>query len=385
MEDYLRNTKSKRELYDITGIQLMNFNSIFQFHAMRRERDSALQNAQKILFMPDALSWMLTGNDVCEYTVASTSELLDPRTGKLDEGLLETVGLSQTHFGKMVKPGTLVGTLTEELQEMTGLGAVPVYAVAGHDTASAVAAVPARDENFAYLSSGTWSLMGIETQNAVINERSYELNFTNEGGIEGTTRFLKNICGMWLLERCRKEWGDSVPQDYATLFGEAMKTDAFRSVINPDDEMFANPANMQNAIQEYCRQTEQKVPETYAEIIRCIFDSLALRYKEVFLWLKEFAAFDINTLHIIGGGSKNDYLNQFTANATGLCVLAGPQEGTALGNIMVQAKAVGMVNDIWEMRHIIANSVSLKQYRPQDTELWDKAFETYLDIKKKKR
>lgn len=385
MEDYLRNTKSKRELYDITGIQLMNFNSIFQFHAMRRERDSALQNAQKILFMPDALSWMLTGNDVCEYTVASTSELLDPRTGKLDEGLLETVGLSQTHFGKMVKPGTLVGTLTEELQEMTGLGAVPVYAVAGHDTASAVAAVPARDENFAYLSSGTWSLMGIETQNAVINERSYELNFTNEGGIEGTTRFLKNICGMWLLERCRKEWGDSVPQDYATLFGEAMKTDAFRSVINPDDEMFANPANMQNAIQEYCRQTEQKVPETYAEIIRCIFDSLALRYKEVFQWLKEFAAFDINTLHIIGGGSKNDYLNQFTANATGLCVLAGPQEGTALGNIMVQAKAVGMVNDIWEMRHIIANSVSLKQYRPQDTELWDKAFETYLDIKKKKR
>ena len=384
MEDYLRNTKSKRELYDITGIQLMNFNSIFQFHAMRRERDSALQNAQKILFMPDALSWMLTGNDVCEYTVASTSELLDPRTGKLDEGLLETVGLSQTHFGKMVKPGTLVGTLTEELQEMTGLGAVPVYAVAGHDTASAVAAVPARDENFAYLSSGTWSLMGIETQNAVINERSYELNFTNEGGIEGTTRFLKNICGMWLLERCRKEWGDSVPQDYATLFGEAMKTDAFRSVINPDDEMFANPANMQNAIQEYCRQTGQKVPETYAEIIRCIFDSLALRYKEVFLWLKEFAAFDINTLHIIGGGSKNDYLNQFTANATGLCVLAGPQEGTALGNIMVQAKAVGMVNDIWEMRHIIANSVSLKQYRPQDTELWDKAFETYLDIKKKK-
>ena len=363
----------------------MNFNSIFQFHAMRRERDSALKNAQKILFMPDALSWMLTGNDVCEYTVASTSELLDPRTGKLDEGLLETVGLSQTHFGKMVKPGTLVGTLTEELQEMTGLGAVPVYAVAGHDTASAVAAVPARDENFAYLSSGTWSLMGIETQNAVINERSYELNFTNEGGIEGTTRFLKNICGMWLLERCRKEWGDSVPQDYATLFGEAMKTDAFRSVINPDDEMFANPANMQNAIQEYCRQTGQKVPETYAEIIRCIFDSLALRYKEVFLWLKEFAAFDINTLHIIGGGSKNDYLNQFTANATGLCVLAGPQEGTALGNIMVQAKAVGMVNDIWEMRHIIANSVSLKQYRPQDTELWDKAFETYFDIKKKKR
>ena len=384
MDDYLRNKKSKRELYDITGIQLMNFNSIFQFYAMRREQDSALQNAHKILFIPDALSWMLTGNEVCEYTIASTSELLDPRTGKLDEELLATVGLSRARFGKMVNPGTLVGTLTEELQEMTGLGAVPVYAVAGHDTGSAVAAVPASDANFAYLSSGTWSLMGIETQNAIINERSYELNFTNEGGIEGTTRFLKNICGMWLLERCRKEWGDTVPQDYATLFGDAMQVEAFRSVINPDDEMFANPANMQTAIQDYCRQTGQTVPETYAEIIRCIFDSLALRYKEVFMWLKEFADFDINTLHIIGGGSKNDYLNQFTANATGVRVLAGPQEGTALGNIMVQAKAVGMVQDIWEMRGIIANSLCLKEYLPEDTALWDKAFERYIDIKTRK-
>lgn len=381
MDDYLQNVKTKKELYDITGIQLMNFNTVFQLYAMQKADNVAMQNAEKILFMPDVLSWMLTGEQVCEYTIASTGELLDPRTGDLDESLLASVGLERSKFGRMVQPGTLIGTLTPEVQEMTGLGAVPVYAVAGHDTASAVAAVPARDEHFAYLSSGTWSLMGIETKEAVINDRSYELNFTNEGGIEGTTRFLKNICGMWLLERCRKEWGDTVPQDYGTLFGDAMKATAFQSIINPDDKAFANPANMEQAIRDYCQATGQHVPEGYAEVIRCIFDSLALRYREVFLWLKDFADFDINVLHIIGGGSKNDYLNQFTSNATGVRVLAGPQEGTALGNVMVQAKASGMVSDIWDMRSIISDSLELKEFMPQDAEQWAAAYEKYLKVK----
>lgn len=381
MERYLEGVKSKKELYDITGIQLMNFNTVFQLYAMKEADNVALQNAEKILFMPDALSWMLTGNAVCEYTIASTGELLDPRTGDLDESLLTSVGVSRDKFGKMVQPGTLIGTLTPEVQEMTGLGAVPVYAVAGHDTASAVAAVPAKDKHFAYLSSGTWSLMGIETKHAIINERSYELNFTNEGGIEGTTRFLKNICGMWLLERCRKEWGDTVPQDYGTLFGDAMKATAFQSIINPDDKQFANPPKMEQAIKDYCAETGQHVPEGYAEIIRCIFDSLALRYREVFTWLKEFSDCDINVLHIIGGGSRNAYLNQFTSSATNTRVLAGPQEGTALGNIMVQAKAVGMVKDIWEMRQIIANSLDLVEFLPQDTDAWAEAYEKYIAIK----
>lgn len=382
MEDYLQNVKSKKELYDITGIQLMNFNTVFQLYAMKEADNVAMQNADKILFMPDALSWMLTGKAVCEYTIASTGELLDPRTGDLDESLLESVGVSRDKFGEMVQPGTVIGTLTPEVQKMTGLGAVPVYAVAGHDTASAVAAVPARDENFAYLSSGTWSLMGIETKDAVINDRSYELNFTNEGGIEGTTRFLKNICGMWLLERCRKEWGDTVPQDYGTLFGDAMKAKRFQSIIDPDNQMFANPANMEQAIKDYCRQTGQHEPEGYAEIIRCIFDSLALRYREVFTWLKEFSDHDINVLHIIGGGSRNAYLNQFTSSATNTRVLAGPQEGTALGNIMVQAKAVGLVKDVWEMRNIIANSLDLVEFLPQDADAWAEAYEKYLSIKR---
>lgn len=381
MEEYLEKVASKKDVYHVTGIQFMNFNSLFQLYAMKEAGNSALKNAKKILFVPDALSWMLTGEAVCEYTIASTSQMLDPRTKDLDKALLASVGLSRDKFGRMVNPGTQIGVLTEEVQRMTGLGAVPVIAVAGHDTGSAVAAVPARNEQFAYLSSGTWSLMGIETKDAIINERSYELNFTNEGGIEGTTRFLKNICGMWLYERCRKEWPEEVRRlSHPELQGSAMQVETFRSIINPDDALFANPSSMIEAIQTYCRNTHQTVPETPAEICRCIFDSLALRYRQVFGWLKEFASFPLNVLHIIGGGSLNKYLNQFTANSLGVEVLAGPQEGTAIGNIMMQAKASGEVKDIWEMRQIIANSLDLKQFHPQDKELWDEGYQKYLAV-----
>ena len=381
MDDYLQHIISRKEVYDITGIQLMNFNSIFQLYAMRQERNAALKYAKKILFVPDALSWMLTGNEVCEYTIASTSQLLDPRTKQLDERLLGSIGLTRSAFGEIVFPGTRIGILSEEVQKMTGLGAIPVIAVAGHDTGSAVAAVPAKNEQFAYLSSGTWSLMGIETKDAIINDLSYERNFTNEGGIEGTTRFLKNICGMWLYERCRKEWPEEVRQlSHPELQGSAMQVEAFRSLINPDDALFANPDSMIGAIQQYCRQTKQPVPETPAEICRCIFDSLALRYKQVFQWMQEFAPFKLEVLHIIGGGSLNKYLNQFTANATGTTVLAGPQEGTAIGNIMIQAKAANLVNDIWEMRQIIANSLELVKYEPTDQTIWNQAFQRFQRI-----
>ena len=381
MDDYLEHVIPKKEVYDVTGIQFMNFNSIFQLYAMKREGNSAFRAANKILFIPDALSWMLTGNEVCEYTIASTSQLLDPRTKQLDERLLASLGLNREMFGRMVQPGTVVGVLTDEVQRLTGLGPVPVIAVAGHDTGSAVAAVPAKDEQFAYLSSGTWSLMGFETKEAIISDLSYERNFTNEGGIEGTTRFLKNICGMWLYERCRLEWPEEVRKlSHPELQGLAMQVEAFRSLINPDDQLFAAPTSMIDAIQTYCRQTSQPVPETPAEICRCIFDSLALRYRQVFQWLQEFAPFKLETLHIIGGGSLNKYLNQFTANATGATVLAGPQECTAIGNIMLQAKACGLVSDIWQMRGIIANSVELVRYEPQDTNTWEEAYNKFLQI-----
>ncbi len=381
MEKFFENEVDKKTVYDITGIQFMNFNSIFQLYAMKLNNDSALKNAKKILFVPDALSYMLTGEAVCEYTIVSTSELLDPRTKEIDPTLLKALGLERSQFGRMITPGTQIGVLTEEVQQMTGLGAIPVIAVAGHDTGSAVAAVPAKDEKFAYLSSGTWSLMGIETKDAIINERSYDLNFTNEGGFEGTTRFLKNICGMWLYERCRKEWPEEIRKmSHPELQGSAMNVEAFRSIINPDDAMFANPSNMIQAIQTYCKQTNQPVPETPAEICRCIFDSLALRYRQVFTWLAEFASFPLDTLHIIGGGSLNKYLNQFTANSLGVTVYAGPQECTAIGNIMLQAKAMGLVKDIWEMRAIIANSIELVKYTPTDKAAWDAAYEKYLSI-----
>lgn len=256
--------------------------------------------------------------------------------------------------------------------------AVCEYTVAGHDTASAVAAVPAKDEHFAYLSSGTWSLMGIETTTPIINKESFRLNFTNEGGICGTTRFLKNICGMWIYERCRKEWdGDN---SHAFLTTEANASEPFRTLINPDDPCFADPESMTKAINDYCSRTHQPQPRSKGEYCRCIFDSLAMRYRQVFIWLLEFADFDIDTLHIIGGGSLNDTLNQATANSCGVNVLAGPQEGTALGNVMLQAKACGMVGDIYEMRRIIADSIEMNAYSPKDKDAYDKAYDKYLKI-----
>lgn len=380
MDDYFQHVINRKEVYDKTGIQFMNFNSLFQLYTMKKAGNSAFENADKILFMPDCLSYMLTGKAVTEYTIASTSQMLNPKTKDLDNDLLTSIGLERENFGKMVNPGTIIGTLTDEIQKMTGLGAIPVVAVAGHDTASAVAAVPAASKEFAYLSSGTWSLMGIETPEAIINDESYEKNFTNEGGIEGTTRFLKNICGMWLYERCRKEWTDA-PATHLEIQIESMKIPAFQSIINPDDPCFANPEDMEKTIQDYCERTGQRVPHGYAEVSRCIFDSLALRYREVFAWLKDFASFNINTLHIIGGGSKNEYLDQMTADSLNIEVLAGPQEGTALGNIMIQAKAAGVVSDIWEMRRIIADSIDLKRFSPNHTADWDEAYQKYLKIK----
>lgn len=368
----------RERVYDITGIQFMNFNSLFQLSTLRRSHCSALEAADKILFIPDALSYLLTGQMVTEYTIASTSQMLNPRTKRFEKELLDVVDVKEEQFGRFVFPGEKVGVLSEEVQRMTGLGAVPVIAVAGHDTASAVAAVPAHDENFAYLSSGTWSLMGIEVKDAIINKESYEKNFTNEGGVEGTTRFLKNICGMWLLERCRKEWEVTNNYSYAELIDAALAAPAYRSIINPDAPCFANPSSMVEAIQMYCEKTGQPKLETCGELTRCIFDSLALRYRQVFGYLQSMAPFNIDRLHVIGGGSRNNLLNQFTCNAVGVPVTAGPSEGTALGNIMLQAKAFGLVGTMQEMRDMIATSIELSEFQPADADEWAAAYEKYL-------
>lgn len=371
---------SQTELYERTGIQIMNFNSLFQFYASKKNKDSALENADKILFIPDALSYLLTGEMVTEYTIATTAHIVNAHTRKLDEKILSSVGLEESDFGRFVYPGEVIGCLTEEVQSLTGLSNVPVIAVAGHDTASAVVAIPAQSTNFAYLSSGTWSLMGIESSKPVISTESEKLNFTNEGGVNNTIRVLKNICGMWILEQCRTEW-DGV--DYSTLIDEANKAESFQCFINPDDPIFANPKNMIQAIYTYCKQSGQKIPDNRGQLVRCIFESLAMRYKEVFSFLKEVSEHPLETLHIIGGGSRNQLLNQYTANALGVEVIAGPSEATGLGNIMVQVLVNNQDETLESLRAKVYDSISLDLFKPADYELWESAYEKYLLIVEK--
>ena len=371
---------AKKELYRKTGIQIMDFNTLFQLDTQLHEKSSIYPLIDKILFTPDALSYMLTGNMVTEYTIASTSQLINPYKRDFDTEILESIGLSKDHFAPIVFSGKEIGKINNSVKKATGLQNISVVAVAGHDTASAVLAVPAENENFAYLSSGTWSLMGIESKEPVINEETYSLNITNEGGADGSIRLLKNICGMWLIEQCRKEWEKVRPVSFDEIIDAAAQTTPYTSLINPDAKCFANPDSMIDTIQEYCRDTNQYIPQTIGEISRCIYESLAFRYKQVLMNLQKLADFPIQKLHIIGGGSKNNMLNQFTANATGIPVIAGPSEATAVGNILMQAKASGIVDNKSEMRKIVRNSTSLEVFNPVDIKLWDENYQRYLGV-----
>ena len=371
----------REKVYDLTGIQVMNFNSLYQLFALKQANNALLEATSEILFMPDALSYLLTGNKVVEYTIASTSQILNPRTKQFESQLLEAAGVLPSILGEIVMPGHVIGTLRNDIADESELGKVPVIAVAGHDTASAVAAVPAENERFAYLSSGTWSLMGIEVKNAIINEETSALNFTNEGGIEGTTRFLKNITGMWLLEQCLKEWKkEGITYAYEKLVHMAESVSAFQSLIDPDHISFANPPCMTKAIIDYCEATGQTAPENHAEYVRCIFESLSLKYKFVLGKMINLAPFTIEKLHVIGGGSKNPLLNQWTANAIGIPVIAGPSEATAIGNIMIQAKAAGCVGSMQEMRQIIRESIPLDEFLPENKNEWENAYAKFLQI-----
>jgi rhamnulokinase len=303
---------------------------------------------------------------VCEYTDASTSQILDPRDKTFDEQLLDVVGLKSSVFPDVVLPGTLVGNLCDEVCRETGLPPIPVIAVAGHDTASAVAAVPSPDENFAYLSSGTWSLMGIESDDAIITDDSMRENFTNEGGIDGTTRFLKNITGMWLLEECLRSWKkEGYSYTYPQIVEMAQSAEYFTTIIAPDDKSFACPEDMPCAISEYCNEKGLKAPSTHAEYVRCIFASLASRYGEVLDVLKKMSPHPIERLHVIGGGCKNALLNQMTADVIGMPVVAGPAEATAIGNIMLQARYAGIVSSRWDMRRTIKSAIETITYNPR--------------------
>ena len=364
-EEFFR-TVPRESVYAKTGIQVMNFNSLYQLYALNREHSPALAAAEHVLFMPDALSYLLTGEQVCEYTILSTSQLMNPRTRELDGELLRAAGVDASLFARRVMPGERVGLRRDEVARRTGLGRVEVFAVAGHDTASAIAAVPAADERFAYLSSGTWSLMGIELPAPVITEESCAMNFTNEGGVDGTVRFLKNITGMWLLEQCRAVWSRQGREySYEEIVRMTEGAALSPGVIDPDAAEFAAPTDMPQAIRTWCAAHGVPVPADDAALMRLIFDSLAAKYAEVLGKLRRLAPFEIECLHVIGGGAQNDLLNRMTADAVGIPVVAGPAEATALGNIMVQARAAGVVSSLAEMRRYIGRSIETKTYQPK--------------------
>lgn len=350
------------ELYNRSGIQFMPFNTIFQLDAINRLGLVKVADVDKILFIPDALNYMLTGVAATEYSVATTGQIVDAQSKQLDEKVLSVAGIRKEQFGQFITPGTVLGELTEQNKHHTGITKAKVIAVAGHDTASAVAAVPVGPEA-AYLSCGTWSLMGIKTESPIITEQSFAENFTNEGGVDSTIRFLKNICGLWLFERCRAEFTDA-PKDVAELVALAGSVgDDFTTLINPDDPTFANPPSMIEAIDNYAERTSQRKPSTPAEYCNCIFRSLAARYREVFTLLEQFAGRRLEYLYVIGGGAQNAMLMQLTADAIGRDVVVGVAESTTMGNILMQMRALGDI-EAADMQRIIAASTNTKIYKP---------------------
>ena len=367
----------RSEIFAQTGLQFMQFNSLFQLLAHQQSSPGMLEAADCLLFMPDFLHWALCGSRVAEFTIASTSQCLNPLTRNWATGLLKKFGLPAHIFPKVVPPGTKLGVLRPRLADRTGLHKVNVVAPPTHDTASAVAGVPTANTgkaNWAYISSGTWSLMGAEVNHASLSARTQELNLTNEGGLDGTYRLLKNIMGLWLVQQCKRAFDTRGRKyEYAQLAQMAAKAPALRSIVNPDDARFLNPPDMPKAIQDFCRETKQPVPKTEGELVRCAYESLALKYREVLGWLEELTGNRMEVIHIVGGGSKSAILNQFTADACQRPVITGPVEATAMGNLLVQVRASGELSSLAEMREVIRKSSDVATCRPGKPAAWEDA------------
>ena len=371
------------EIYGVTGIQSLNLNSIYQIAADLRDHPWVVENAETMLFMPDLLGYMLTGEKKTEYTIASTGAVLDAEKRDYAKDLLAKFGFPEKLLCEVVEPGTELGALLPAIEEETGNTGAKVIKVASHDTASAVLAVPAEDEDFLYISSGTWSLMGIESKTPVINELSAKYNFTNEGGVFGTIRILKNIMGLWIEQESRRQWTrEDTKYSFDELSEMALASKPFQCFIDPDDQLFATAGNMPRRIREYCEKTGQYVPQTVGEIVRCIFESLSLRYRWTAEKLEELTGRKYPVINIVGGGTKEEMLSQFTADASHRKVCAGPVEATALGNIAMQCIASGEIKDMWEARRIIRNSTDIKEYEPdmESAAAWDEAYARFLKI-----
>lgn len=384
MEDLVRRVPPEK-IYAWTGIQFLTFNTLFQLYSMVRDRSSYLEAADRLLFMPDLFNYFLTGERASEFTIASTSQMLDPRTGSWCVPLLEAAGIPPEILPEVLSPGTVIGPLSGQAVLQTGPRELLVIATAGHDTAAAIAAAPALEDGWVYISSGTWSLMGVETFSPIINGSAREMNFTNEGGVAGTNRFLKNIAGLWLLQKCRSEWSSASPLSYEEITRLSEAAPPFQAVIDPDWPGFLNPPSMSEAIRQYCLRTGQMPPVTQAEAGRLILESLALKYRLTLDQIRRLVEMDIRRIHVIGGGSRNALLCQFTADATGLPVVAGPAEATAWGNIMVQALALGYVKSLAEIRQIISRSFTPSFYVPRESERWEPAYERFRRIIEEKR
>lgn len=374
-------TMPKEKLYGITGIQFMELNTLFQLISLKKYRPWMLERADKMLFMPDLFGYMLTGKMCAEYSIASTSQLIDLDKRTWSKEILDAFGIKESVFAPLVQPGTVLGELSKEICEECGVDPVPVISVCGHDTQSAITSVPCEDGDFAFLSSGTWSLFGTELDNPIVNETSMNINITNEGGFDGSTGFLKNIIGLWLIQESRRQWKrEGKEYSYADLEKLALAAEPFKCFIDPDAPEFVPHGNIPERVREFCRKTGQFVPETVGEIMRCIYESLAMKYRLTFEKLRECTERDYPVIHVIGGGTKDGLLCQMTANSCDRTVKAGPIEATVMGNVAVQLMSDGSVKNIGQARKIVADSSELKTFEPKDTDKWAGAYEDFLKV-----
>lgn len=374
-------TMPKEKLYGITGIQFMELNTLFQLISLKKYRPWMLERANKMLFMPDLFGYMLTGKMCAEYSIASTSQLIDLDKRTWSKEILDAFGIKESIFAPLVQPGTVLGELSKEICEECGVDPVPVISVCGHDTQSAITSVPCEDGDFAFLSSGTWSLFGTELDKPIVNETSMNINITNEGGFDGSTGFLKNIIGLWLIQESRRQWKrEGKEYSYADLEKLALAAEPFKCFIDPDAPEFVPHGNIPERVREFCRKTGQYVPETVGEIMRCIYESLAMKYRLTFEKLRECTERDYPVIHVIGGGTKDGLLCQMTASSCDRTVKAGPIEATVMGNVAVQLMSDGSVKNIGQARKIVAESSELKTFEPKDTDKWAGAYEDFLKV-----
>jgi rhamnulokinase len=381
MEKYLRNFSAK-ELYGLTGIQFLPFNSLFQLHYCLEKNQEIIRSASRLLFIPDIINYFLTGKQATELTIASTSQLLSPFSRSWLPELLERMGISAGILPEINQPGTSLGKISDWLVN-DGLPGVQVIQVASHDTASAVAAAPGEGQDWLYISSGTWSLVGVELNEPVVTGESSEANFTNESGLGRKIRFLKNVAGLWLIQQCRKAWSRTADLGYEQMVKMAGKARPFQFFLDPDARDFLNPENMVEAIKGYAHRTGQEAPDDAGAIIRAILESLAFKYRLVVEELSRLTRRNFKTIHLIGGGSRNWLLNQFTAEATGLRVLAGPDEATSAGNILVQALASGLLKNPEEIRTVVRKSFEIREFIPENPGIWEERYYDFLKIMSK--